>query len=170
MYAVVLLRYDYLTSKNDNVKETEMTMTLTVEQLMLAAKHIATSLVEDVQDFVVPADVETWSELHNWVDANEYAIIAFDELGLACDDFETGMEHMHAAEEVAFAVFRLTTELDEYRAMVKPGFRIVREAQTFVKTEDKVYRNSYTDRDLRATFVSLDGESLVNVRLASIKS
>lgn len=158
-----------------------MTMTLTTEQLMLAAKHIANSLVEDVQEFVIPADVEEWSELHNWVDANEYALNAFEDLNLYIldsehvdteDDIRSGRDYdnMYAAESVAFAIFRLTADLDAYRAAVKPGFTFEHDDKTFIKTADKVFRHSSYDRALKINAVSDDGCYKMTINLADVRS
>jgi hypothetical protein len=136
-------------------------ITLTTEQLMAAAKHIADAIVADALEGIVSVNAKEFGDLHSYVDANEYAIYAFDELGITAETNEQGYENMNAAEEVAFALFRLTAELNELRACDKQGAKVVYVHEGMrsrvLTVTDTALRSSGDDRRLSVVAEDEDG-------------
>lgn len=149
--------------------------TYTQQQLEDVARRIAEALIEDALSFTIPVDAEEWSTLHDFVDANEYALNAVEELGLE-PDVDDPYRIMNDAEQVAFAVFRVTPRLDALRALCKKGARVKIARGPNVSDEvytvdSRVYRESRTDREMRVlVHVSPDDESgYASVKVANIE-
>lgn len=102
----------------------------TEDQLLRVARHITEAVVSDVLAGVLPVDAVDWSDFHAYVDANQYALDAVEELKVRVEEGRDphGMSWsyllMADAEEVAWAAYQTTPRLKELRGLVRQGTKV----------------------------------------------
>lgn len=153
----------------------------TDDQLFQMARLVSDAIIEDTLSFILPVDVEDWRDFHGYVDANMYAIDAYeaavDAAGMPRvneEDDEYGISRLYrfyeAVEDVAFAVYRVTQRLEDLRRTCRLGAHVEYDDATLEVTS-RVYRDPATRELHVAVQVAGDGEgTTILVPLSKIKA